>query len=260
MVTRLKDVLPHVYQHFLHKSILNRDVTETKATCENCLRSRDHRFPYLYKPDLKCCTFQPFLPNYAIGGILKNNLKGAAVIRKQIVQKNFSLPLGVFPVPEYQYRFQNKKKTDFGNRVDLLCPYFDLEFKKCSIWEFRCVVCTTFYCRSDKGKSGQQFWSNLNDYLSYLEMALAEECLVQKDFSPRDISDQLKYLNMSSWEKNEKKQRVLDAKDWKIFWNGYSSPEEFYVACYNYVENLQLKDVKAILGLQGESLTSRLQG
>ena len=254
----LKSSLPKLYQIFLDRRILNLDIQETKATCNNCLRARDHRFPYSYKPDLKCCTFVPFIPNFAVGGILVQKLEGHQLIQDFIAEKRFALPLGIFPDFDYQYRFQNKKKEAFGNDKNLLCHYYDQERNQCSIWEFRGVVCSTFFCRSDYGKNGQNFWTEMKDYLSYVEMALAEDCLVMKDFSPRDISDQLQFLNKTEFTATEKTQKKLAAQELKAHWNGYSDPIEFYKSCYKLSEKQTRTSFKEILGDQGLKLEKKV--
>lgn len=253
-----KQVLPEVYQKFLDRKILNLDIAETKATCDNCLRARDKRFPYSYEANLKCCTFVPFIPNFAVGGILAQKLDGHKVIEKMIEESRFALPLGIFPDFDYQYRFINKKQHDFGNRKDLLCHYYDTEKNRCSIWEFRGVVCTTFFCRSDYGKSGQNLWTEMKEYLSYVEMALAEDCLVMKDFSPRDISDQLVFLNKREFSKAEKTLKSIPANDLKPFWNGYKDVQEFYLSCYELVQKQTRKSFREILGEQGLNLEKRV--
>ena len=254
----IKNILPDLYEQILEKDFLKTQINETKATCDNCLRSRDHRFAYTYKSDLKCCTFFPFLPNFAVGGILHHQLDKAHVVKHKISQRAFSLPLGLFPDLKYQYQFQNKKETDFGNREDLLCPYYDKQKSNCGIWQFRGTVCTTFYCRSDYGKEGLYFWQNLNDFMSYVEIALAEECLVMMDFSPRDISDQLVFLNKKDFKNSEKSQLTLNTVDFKKYWNGYTDPEQFYLNCYSLVQNMNKKNLNEILGNQGRGLYKKL--
>lgn len=253
-MTYLKEIIPDIYQSLFPEFILNLDTTETKATCDNCLRSRDKRFDFLYRADLKCCTFYPFLPNFAVGGILKEKLKGSDVIKRHIDKKQFTLPLGAFPTLKFQYEFLNRKKTDFGNREDLLCPYYNRENENCNIWKYRGVVCTTYHCRFNEGKRGERFWNKMNDYLSYVEMALAEECLVQLDFSPRDISDQLVFLNRQEWTKAEQSQEFLSSKEYKLFWNGYTDYEAFYLKCFDLVQSLNRQQFVKILGERGEWL------
>jgi len=256
----LKKVLPQLYQGLLSQSLLNLNVKETKATCDNCLRARDKRFEYTYKSNLKCCTFVPFIPNWAVGGILKENLPGESVIRRKIQENQFNLPIGLFADFKYQYEFLNKSRTDFGNREDLLCYYFDRDQNQCSIWNYRGVVCTTYYCRSDYGNSGLLFWECLKDYLSYIEMALAEDCLVMKDFSPRDLSDQLDFLNRREFNQKEKKQTQLSAEEIKKYWNGYHDPVNFYISCHDLVEKMNRKYFKEIIGEQGLNLEKKVVG
>lgn len=255
----LKEILPEFYSHFLDKNLLLSDATEKKATCHNCLRSRDRRFLYLYKPHLKCCTFYPFVPNFAVGGILHKQLPGAGMIENKIKERQFTLPLGAFPTLKFQYEFMNREFEDFGNREDLLCPYYNREAQNCGIWEFRGVVCTTYHCTSDRGRAGQARWSQLSNYLSYIEMALAEECLVMLDFSPRDISDQLTFLNRTEWSTEETTQEMLSASEFKLFWNGYTDYKEFYAKCFSHVMNLSKKEFKEIMGEQGLRLSQSLQ-
>lgn len=254
----LKNSLPKVYQNFLERKILNLEIQETKATCDNCLRARDARFAYTYEKNLKCCTFVPFIPNFAVGGILQQKLDGHKVIEKMIDDQRFALPLGIFPDFDYQYRFNHKKKEAFGNDENLLCHYYDKAKNQCSIWEYRGVVCATFFCRSDYGKAGQNFWTEMKEYLSYVEMALAEDCLVMKDFSPRDISDQLVFLNKQEFTKEEKTQKFLSSKDIKNYWNGYKDPKEFYLSCFELVEKQNRSSFKEILGEQGLKLERKV--
>jgi hypothetical protein len=164
------------------------------------------------------------------------------------------LPIGIVAPFDYQFQFLNKEDEQFGNDAGLLCPYFDKSKNSCSVWSYRGVVCTSFFCRSDHGQNGQKFWAVLSDYLSYVEMALAEECLVQLDFSPRDLSDQLFYLNKREFEPEETEKRSLNAEEDKKLWNGYDDRAEFYKKCFSIVQKLDRKQFKEILGEQGLSL------
>ncbi len=253
----MHQILPQIYGKVLSSSFLNLDVTETKATCQDCLRAKDRRFSFLYQADLKCCTFHPFLPNYAAGALLSPTLNkslGVDVLKNKIEQRQFAFPLGVMAPYDYQFKFFSKEEEEFGNNATLLCPYFDKQQNQCSIWEYRGVVCTTFYCRSDYGQNGQKFWAVLSDFLSYTEMALAEECLVQLDFSPRQISDQLMYLNKHDFTSEETTQVILDKKTDRALWNLYEDKFDFYQKCTNIVRNLSRKQFLEIIGEQGAEL------
>lgn len=253
---KLSQITPKIYSKLLSKSILSIDVTETKATCDNCLRARDKRFSFTYKNNLKCCTFHPYLPNYAVGALLSLTAQGPGVdrIKEKIKNREFAFPIGVMAPFDYQFIFLTKDDKQFGNDENLLCPYYDQHKNQCSIWQYRGVVCTTFYCRSDYGQNGLKFWAVLSDYLSYVEMALAEECLVQLDFSPRELSDQLEYLNKREFDSEETLQKSLSIEVDKKLWNGYSDKIEFYNKCFSIVEKIDRKQFKEILGSQGLGL------
>ncbi|MBC7742135.1 MAG: hypothetical protein H7061_08055 [Bdellovibrionaceae bacterium] len=253
---QLNVILPGIYKNFLNASVLKLSVVETKATCDNCLRSRDKRFSYTYQSHLKCCTFHPYIPNFAVGALLTENLAspGLEKLKQKINSREFAFPVGVIAPFEYQFKFLAKEESDFGNDADLLCPYYDIDKNKCSVWQYRGVVCTSFYCRSDYGQDGLKFWAVLSDYLSYVEMALAEECLVQLDFSPRDLSDQLLYLNKLDFESSEAVQKTLAVEVDKKLWNGYENKIEFYQKCFAIIQKLDRNQFKEIIGSQGIEL------
>ncbi len=253
---QLNLILPVIYKNFLNSSVLKLNVVETKATCDNCLRSRDKRFSYTYQAHLKCCTFHPYLPNYAVGALLQENLQspGLERLKEKISSREFAFPVGVMAPFEYQFRFLSKEENHFGNDEKLLCPYYDTGKNKCSVWQYRGVVCTSFYCRSDYGQDGLKFWAVLSDYLSYVEMALAEECLVQLDFSPRDLSNQLAYLNKREFESDEAVQTRLSPEVDKSLWIGYADKFEFYKKCFAIIQKLDRNQFKEIIGRQGLEL------
>lgn len=253
---KLKHIMPEIYKGLISQRVLALNATEAKATCNNCLRARDKRFSYTYKPDLKCCTFHPYLPNYAVGALLQEEADtvGVKIIKEKILSREFVLPVGIMAPFDYQFLFLTKEEQQFGNDQNLLCPYFDKLKNQCSIWRYRGVVCTTFYCRSDYGQNGLKFWAVLSDYLSYVEMALAEECLVQLDFSPRDLSDQLQYLNKREFEPEETEQESLSLEVDKSLWNGYDDKVAFYKKCFALVQQIDRNQFKEIVGNQGLQL------
>ena len=255
MSLKLEYIVPKIYKGLVSSKVLGLDATETKATCDNCLRSRDKRFAYTYKPDLKCCTFHPYIPNFAVGALLTlEETVGISKLKYKIDQREFAFPVGVMAPFDYQFSFLSKDEDAFGNDKNLLCPYYDSLKNKCSIWQYRGVVCTSFYCRSDYGQDGLKFWAVLSDYLSYVEMALAEECLVQLDFSPRDLSNQLVYLNKREFDLEETEQKCLSVSTDKELWNGYADKYDFYKKCYSIVQKIDRNQFKEIMGEQGLGL------
>jgi len=263
---KLKYQLPDLYQNLLPRVILNADLTETKATCQDCAMAplkRGVRARITYEPHLKCCTYEPFLPNYLVGSVLLQAQRfpqGVAALRRKISTREYALPLGTAPRVSFQVEFNARKEGEFGNREDWLCPYYQTQTQNCGIWKYRGAVCTSFFCKSDYGSKGLGFWEKLSNYLSYVEMALAEECLVELDFSPRQISEQLQYLNRQEASVQELLSPSLAPKNWKSLWNGYDSDiEVFYKKCAQKVQAWDRARLKEAIGEAGAEIETQLK-
>lgn len=227
-------------------------IIESKATCGACIQVPR------YESHLKCCTFHPFLPNYLVGKILLDEQKTPSfithVLQHKISNRVYALPIGITAPISYQVEFNRYKDKKFGKNPDWLCPYYDLNQQNCGIWRNRGSVCTSFYCESSKGKKGKVFWEKSLDYLSYMEMALAEEALVNLDFSPRQVSEQLEYLNRKTATQGELKQDYLDVRLDRKLWNHYEDKSAFYIKCYEIVEKMGRKDMEELSGEMGKKL------
>lgn len=260
----LKHSLPQIYHHLLPREILAANVVETLATCGDCAMTKEKqgRKKPVYQADLKCCTYEPFMPNYLLGAILKaddSNAPGASIIREKIKNRNYSLPIGMTASLAYQVQFNHREPQDFGQRRDWLCSYYNKETNNCGVWRNRGAVCTTFFCKSNFGKKGLQFWQKLNDYLNYTEMALMEEALVHLDFSPRQVSDLLVYLNRFEATPTEMKELVLPEKKARQLWNGYfDEQEEFFIKCFEIIQSFDKSQFREAIGMIGEEIEQNL--
>lgn len=259
----IESVLPSLYQDLFPDWLLEFAIQEKKATCDKCAlsanRSPDHR---IYQEHLKCCTFHPFQPNYTIGQILSSKDTPKEImnrIRNKIKNMEYVFPIGITaPIP-HQLAFAKRKKNDFGNRADWLCPYFNRKKKNCGIWSARNSTCISFHCLSSYGKAGFDFWGELSDYISYVEMALMEEVLLRFNFTPLEISEQIRFLNPDkenrSFQKIEFLSEEFSQKHWK---NYFKREEDFFKDSYNLVKNFSKKDFKKILGQQGLSIEKKV--
>lgn len=266
----IRDQLPELYQKLFPKKLLDWDPKETKATCDNCAMTRENqlsrqgkRSPEIsYQANLKCCTFHPFQPNYLVGGLLATGqiLPGAMrSLDLKIKNRIYALPIGVLPPVPHQVEFNHRKKTEFGNREDWLCPYYEKAENLCGIWKFRGAVCSSFFCQSSSGKKGMGFWDLTSNYLTYVEAALMEEALVMLDFSPRQISQNMGYLNRFEATREELKMDSLPLELAKDLWNGYFDDQKgFYKKCYQIVTEMTAKSFKEAMGEQGHVLQQDL--
>lgn len=251
----IKYQLPNVYHHLLPKELLEAVLNESKATCDNCNWKA-------YKPDLKCCTYEPYLPNYLVGALFENSSTSSQALkalRAKIEKREFSLPVGMMASVRYQVTFNNREPEDFGNRADWLCPYFDRQQQNCGIWRYRGAVCTTYYCQSSYGENGIKFWERFSDYLTYVEMALMEDVLVHMGFSPRQISDNLEYINRSEGTAAELRSNSLPIEKSKRLWMDYfDNQEEFFRKTYQMVKDFDKKRFREALGEMGADIEEQL--
>lgn len=256
---KIKYLLNGLTDKFYPKELLNLNIEEKKATCDNCIQA-----PKTYKADLKCCTFWPFIPNYVVGAILSSpkerHLRVQSFIRELIKNNAFVLPIGIPAPPWYQKEFKKNKKRIFGKQEEFLCPYYEKSQNQCSIWEYRGSVCTSFYCESSYGVQGQEFWKSLENYMSYLEMGVAEEVLVYHDYSPRDMNSQLEFLDIEVGNDQFTASKKMTSQEAKKYWKHYYADKEaFYVKSYEFVQKLTSQQRSEILGELGTNLLRNLE-
>lgn len=258
----LSEQLPNLYNQFFSDAIKNFSINEKLATCENCAlsngQSPDKRN---YKANLKCCTFQPFQANYLIGEILSNKqtpLKVRERIDCIIETNEYALPIGIVASIPKQIEF-HKTKKDFGNLENMLCPYFDREQNNCGIWKSRSSVCTSFHCLSSYGKNGFAFWDSLSNFISFIEMAFMEECLLKLGFNPIEISEQTYFLDEFKKKPKANFGTLLEESYAKKIWKKYYLDKEgFYIKCFEIIQNLSKIKFNKILGEQGKSIENDL--
>lgn len=247
----LRDVLPPIYKHLRLGEWLDFEIEEKSPTCDNCLMSRPERgkLPF-YNAKLKCCTYHPFLPNYLLGAILEGQSTATfvhEVLKNKEQNKSYLLPIGALPPVRFQVLFNNREETDFGNRQDWLCPYFDKVKDQCGVWANRGATCSTYFCTSDYGKFGLSFWGSLFDLLNLIEIRLAEKALVELGFSEDEISGQSEYFDCTDGTEEEMKSDSMSQALWGHFWaNRNDNVFEFYKQTHAIVAQLSQNDLKHV--------------
>ncbi len=202
------------------------------------------------------------MPNYLIGALLETQSTPEFItqtLKENISKRRGALPIGMVAPLSFQVEFNSRKPKDFGNRRDWLCPYYDQDQQNCGVWKYRSAVCNSFFCKSSYGKEGLRFWSELSDFLTYVEMALLEDVLVHLDFSPRQLSENLEYLNRFEATKTEMKSLGLAKPKSIQLWNGYFEEQvAFFVKSYKMVATFDRPRFLEAIGEQGRELEDRL--
>lgn len=130
---------------------------------------------------LKCCTYFPYLPNFSLGAIPKEKID-------LTLPRGILLPVGLFPSPGQQDLVSQLGSAGFGRKIELLCPFFSVLENQCSIWDQRPGVCTSYFCKSDGGKNGLKFWSDVEKYLNHFEWKLACEVIFQMGMTENELA------------------------------------------------------------------------
>jgi Fe-S-cluster containining protein len=127
-----------------------------------------------FRPDLKCCTHFPFLPNFTVGELL---LQQNPQVLSAMSAGHVS-PLGLAESSEYAQLRDSLGLEGFGRDERLRCPF--LESNACSIWEYRPSVCSSYFCVSQQG---QDFWQKEDSRLRRFEWAMAHLVLWKSGFT-----------------------------------------------------------------------------
>lgn len=159
-----------------------------------------------FKNNLKCCTYFPYVPNFSLGAVAQEKIDKA-------LGRGVLLPVGLFPSASHQLLVSKLGKKAFGQKSELLCPFFDTEENQCSTWQQRPGVCTTYFCKSDYGQKGLDFWADVEKYLNHFEWQLAchvinllgmgenELAYCQGMVSPETDDDEREYFLKAAWGK-----------------------------------------------------------
>lgn len=192
-----------------------------KLDCKSCTRAQSALSTQEKErwENWKCCTFQPFVPNYLLGSMLET----------KSLPKNHSnqfalSPLGLCPTAEYRTRFFTKEDSERGE--DLICAFYDKERGICGNWKNRPSECSTYFCQDSS------FYRARSRDLFDWEMAVAQMALIEHGFSDQETGAMMSWMD---WN---------DEGRLKLLWAHYLGKEiEFYQSCWKWAQTLQARDV-----------------
>ena len=183
-----KSPLPPLHARWMGELLAGPIPPETEATCDDCAMCAKGGAPrgdtHFFRPDVKCCSYVPELPNFLVGRILADKDPALAAGRKSVatrIQAGVGVtPLGLGQPPVYRVLYEQGAPRAFGQSQALRCPHFlDDGVGRCAIWRHRNSVCTTWFCKHVRGAVGARFWRSLNQLLGAVEVALARWCVLE---------------------------------------------------------------------------------
>jgi Fe-S-cluster containining protein len=172
---------------------------------------RDARDPGPFDPALKCCTYEPFLPNFSIGRLLMRELEVSAreagdstdstkgeetdhrekrsavlIALDRAFARGVVTPLGLLP-RESRVDGGAAQAAGFGRDPGRRCAFLS-ESATCLIWHDRPSVCRSYFCVSDQGEAGQAKWREAERKGNEAEWTLAHELLWEMGFTQDETS------------------------------------------------------------------------
>lgn len=255
----LRDHLPPLYEALL-PPLFSREVPkERKATCDSCAMcaagcQTSDAGPF--RPDTKCCTFHPRLPNYLVGALLADGdesmAEGRARVRARIASRVAVTPQWLRPPARYDLLYQSARNA-FGRSQALRCPFYESAAGACTIWRYREGVCSTYFCKHVAGADGQKLWMSVKTYLALVERQLSRFALLQ-------VAPELVYATLDAPARAPGTLELADLEetapreaDYRAQWQAFAGREEaLYVACFEAVRPLSAADLERLLGLDGQ--------
>ena len=234
---------PPLYQRWIEELLPEGVPDEKRATCMDCVMCKrpepSTMKDRIFKPSVKCCSYNPVLPNFLIGGILDDQepsfAEGKALFEREAVKLWISAE-SIGPNWMYWIHYHD---APFGEVDRLRCPYYiDRDGGLCGIWNFRNSRCTTWFCKYNRGDLGHQFWFTLSELLANVEKTLSEWCI-------RKLNLEIPLQPVSQAE--------------AIFGNWAGKEREFYINCYLLVEKLKWSEVQEILDSDGAALLQKIK-
>ena len=262
---QVRDTLSDVYRHLLPEFFDRPFEPEKRATCGDCAMcsTEDPAMSGVsshFKPDVKCCSYHPLLPNYQVGALLADDRPGLAEgqrrVRARIREGHGIVPQGVGAPPAYDVLYQKVSQAEgFGRSQGMLCPFFVRPSGSCSIWPYREAVCSTFYCKHDRGADGQAFWTRLMDYQVELQSSLISYALLELDWDP----ERLERPSEPRVTAEEMDGQPPEARAYKNLWGDWAGrEEELYLEAFEIVRRLTPSDVERIGGVRLRAQLQRL--
>ncbi len=249
--------LPGLYGRWV-RAALGRDLPEEQApTCLSCVMvagEGDHGRPRevaCFDRGTKCCTYLPDLPNFQVGRLLDDPnpalAEGRASVRARIAAGVAVTPMGVGWPAAFDAAYEAFKDTRFGRMPEARCPhYLDRDGGLCGLWVHRNAVCSTWFCRHDRGLVGRRLWMEAESVLRAVEEVLSAWVLTEAGLSPEAaaiIHDRSNPAN--ALDGSVPVTEALRREAWGAW---FGREEAFYVEAGRRVGALSWADVAALGG------------
>ncbi|MBN2803234.1 MAG: hypothetical protein JXR91_09080 [Deltaproteobacteria bacterium] len=223
---------PGTWRYILHPDFINLKIPKEKlADCTNCPMVILNN----YNPQYKCCTHFAQIPNFQIGLALKD--PASRVIAQNVIDNGLALPTGIEITPRYYIEsIGAHKKNLFGKSIEILCPFMDRSKGMCTIYPYRTVICTTFFCGHDHCKNGILYWEKLSEMAHHAERAITQWSMKKSGMNIERYMERLDDLSESLGELSGIPSYAWSKKAREYLYGSWFGKEaEFFEKCADHV-------------------------
>ena len=251
--------LPPLYAEWFDGLLGGPIPSETRATCNDCAMCDssgvDTSRASFFDPQSKCCTYLPYLPNYLVGMILKDDdpamARGRATVEQRLDAGLAVTPRGLEWPLKTRSQYTQVEPRAFGRAQSFRCPhYLNEQGGMCGIWKYRNSVCSTWFCKYVRGSVGRNFWEKTKQLLLSVEKELAGWCALELNLDESALWPLLKPILLPGQVaklKLEDVEEKVDPKEQRKLWaNWYGREREFYRGCADVMRGLSWADVLSI--------------
>lgn len=246
--------LPILYERWIASVLDAPSPSESRATCAECAMCPGPdgaMLPaaYPFRPDTKCCTYEPVIPNFLAGGILGED--EGDVGRRTLgarIEARRATPLGLYANWRMRTKWDGQAHGRSGQHR---CPHFVVDGGACSIWRHRPHACATYFCKHERGRRGLVFWTAVGRLLKLCEEALAAWCVLESELPVPAQELMLIELERDPADPTSTQDVFgeVDEAAYAKMWGDWLGREgEFYAACAARVADLSWSDVLRIAG------------
>ena len=227
--------LPPLYQRWVDSLDGGALPAERRATCGDCAMCGGGGG---FRPDTKCCTYVPALPNFNLGLILAGEAPRS--VEERIDQVAGVTPLGI-RLTEAQRALYAVERERLGRSLHVRCPHY--EDGLCGIWRQRNAVCSTWFCKHERGATGFRLWRAVQALLEAVEEALSFACLIRLDVGAEALA------LLCQADRRAELQAGPSPELYRAAWGRwYGRERDFYLACGRLVDGLAWSEVLALGG------------
>jgi hypothetical protein len=255
--------LPKLYDGWIREALGRELPMEGRATCLSCPMieaSGRPRGAAFFHPNSKCCTYLPVLCNFHVGQILRDDTPEMAVGRTSVEARIAAhvavTPLGLGWPAVYERMYDDDREYHFGRRLEMRCPhYIDRDGGLCGVWRYRNAICSTWFCRHERGHVGRSVWEHVEGVLEVVEEGLTRWCMEQAGVEP-ELVERLSTSDDSE-DCLDGDVTITDALRARAWGRWYGRELAYFKHCAELVE----RDVtwKFVRGLCGARLAAKLE-